>query len=79
MTTQNPPAGPGNPYTPTYAQSPSMSQHASFADNSSKPAEKDGEKKEQRLIVVSNRLPVTISKDEDGEYHFKVSLRVFDP
>lgn len=33
-----------------------------------------GEKKqEQRLIVVSNRLPVTISKDKDGEYHFKVS------
>ena len=29
--------------------------------------------KEQRLIVVSNRLPVTISKDEKGEYHFKVS------
>ena len=29
--------------------------------------------KEKRLIVVSNRLPVTISKDEQGEYHFKVS------
>ena len=28
--------------------------------------------KEQRLIVVSNRLPVTISKDDNGEYHFKV-------
>lgn len=28
--------------------------------------------KDQRLIVVSNRLPVTISKDDNGEYHFKV-------
>ncbi|KAJ7727323.1 glycosyltransferase family 20 protein [Mycena maculata] len=25
------------------------------------------------LIVVSNRLPVTINKDADGEYHFKMS------
>lgn len=25
------------------------------------------------LIVVSNRLPVTISKDAQGEYHFKMS------
>ena len=33
---------------------------------------KDG--KSQRLIVVSNRLPVTISKDKNGEYHFKVCL-----
>jgi trehalose 6-phosphate synthase len=29
--------------------------------------------KEQRLIVVSNRLPVTISKDDKGVYHFKMS------
>jgi len=27
----------------------------------------------KRLIVVSNRLPVTISKDSAGEYHFKMS------
>jgi len=27
----------------------------------------------QHLIVVSNRLPVTMSKDEHGEYHFKMS------
>lgn len=33
-----------------------------------------GQQREQRLIVVSNRLPVTISKDDKGEYHFKVSL-----
>ncbi|KZV87086.1 glycosyltransferase family 20 protein [Exidia glandulosa HHB12029] len=26
-----------------------------------------------RLVVVSNRLPVTISKDAAGEYHFKMS------
>ncbi|BEJ16979.1 hypothetical protein CspHIS471_0603800 [Cutaneotrichosporon sp. HIS471] len=28
---------------------------------------------EPRLIIVSNRLPVTISKDSDGEYSFKMS------
>ncbi|KAG8833992.1 Trehalose-6-P synthase/phosphatase complex synthase subunit [Serendipita sp. 399] len=27
----------------------------------------------KHLIVVSNRLPVTISKDANGEYHFKMS------
>ncbi|EJU04984.1 alpha-trehalose-phosphate synthase t [Dacryopinax primogenitus] len=27
----------------------------------------------QRLLVVSNRLPITISKDAKGEYHFKMS------
>jgi trehalose 6-phosphate synthase len=27
----------------------------------------------KRLIVISNRLPVTISKDASGEYHFKMS------
>lgn len=30
-------------------------------------------KEERRLIVVANRLPVTISKDASGEYHFKMS------
>ncbi|MGG6496780.1 UNVERIFIED_CONTAM: hypothetical protein NY603_28055, partial [Bacteroidetes bacterium 56_B9] len=32
----------------------------------------NGNGKTQRLIVVSNRLPVTIDKDKNGEYHFKV-------
>ncbi|KAI0319203.1 glycosyltransferase family 20 protein [Amylostereum chailletii] len=32
-----------------------------------------GSKEDQHLIVVSNRLPVTISKDASGEYHFKMS------
>lgn len=32
---------------------------------------------EKRLIVVSNRLPVTISKDSKGEYHFKASPTQF--
>src|ERR1700733_16226367 len=27
----------------------------------------------KRLIVVSNRLPITISKDANGEYYFKMS------
>jgi trehalose-6-phosphate synthase len=39
------------------------------------PGDKKGDSKGQRLIVVSNRLPVTISKDDNGEYHFKVSRR----
>lgn len=30
-------------------------------------------KEGQRLIVVSNRLPITISRDAKGEYHFKMS------
>jgi trehalose 6-phosphate synthase len=29
--------------------------------------------KGSHLIVVSNRLPITITKDSDGEYHFKMS------
>jgi hypothetical protein len=33
-----------------------------------------GAKREQRLIVVSNRLPVTIKKDASGKYTYKVSL-----
>ncbi|ODN81295.1 alpha,alpha-trehalose-phosphate synthase [UDP-forming] 1 [Cryptococcus wingfieldii CBS 7118] len=45
--------------SPSTPESPVMGQRA------------DG--KEQRLIVVSNRLPVTISKDANGEYHFKMS------
>jgi hypothetical protein len=30
------------------------------------------ETEDKRLIVVANRLPVTISKDDKGEYKFKV-------
>lgn len=33
----------------------------------------DGSPDGVRLIVVSNRLPITISKDAQGEYHFKMS------
>ncbi|KAI5455051.1 Trehalose-6-P synthase/phosphatase complex synthase subunit [Naganishia albida] len=32
-----------------------------------------GAKREQRLIVVSNRLPVTIKKDASGKYTYKMS------
>ena len=31
----------------------------------------DGE--QRHIIVVSNRLPITINKDASGEYHFKMS------
>lgn len=36
-----------------------------------------GAKREQRLVVVSNRLPVTIKKDASGKYTYKVG-RVLD-
>ncbi|WVQ85139.1 alpha,alpha-trehalose-phosphate synthase [UDP-forming] [Cryptococcus sp. DSM 104549] len=42
-----------------------------FTPKAGTPGSEDN--KEQRLIVVSNRLPVTISKDDKGEYHFKMS------
>jgi trehalose-6-phosphate synthase len=32
-----------------------------------------GDRSEQRLIVVSNRLPVTIKKDASGKYTYKAS------
>jgi len=32
-----------------------------------------GSGESKRLIVVSNRLPITISKDASGQYHFKMS------
>lgn len=28
---------------------------------------------QSRLIVVSNRLPITITKNKDGKYEFKLS------
>ena len=33
----------------------------------------NGLSSEKRLLVVSNRLPITITKDAHGEYHFKMS------
>lgn len=56
-------------------QSPKMS-HGVFGGSTAGGAGAGGKEKEQRLIVVSNRLPVTISKDDKGEYHFKVSLKL---
>ncbi|KAH6913160.1 alpha,alpha-trehalose-phosphate synthase t [Coprinopsis sp. MPI-PUGE-AT-0042] len=38
------------------------------SENTSTPSTEGG-----HLIVVSNRLPITISKDASGEYHFKMS------
>ena len=35
------------------------------------PPPPDGE--QRHIIVVSNRLPITINKDASGEYHFKMS------
>ncbi|KAG8740733.1 Trehalose-6-P synthase/phosphatase complex synthase subunit [Ceratobasidium sp. 414] len=45
-----------------------MTSNPSFSPDLAMEA-KDG----QRLIVVSNRLPITISRDAKGEYHFKMS------
>ncbi|KAE9401468.1 alpha,alpha-trehalose-phosphate synthase t [Gymnopus androsaceus JB14] len=46
----------------------------SFFSPSDNPTSNDMEFGDNRhLIVVSNRLPITISKDANGEYHFKMS------
>ncbi|WWC85473.1 alpha,alpha-trehalose-phosphate synthase [UDP-forming] 1 [Kwoniella dendrophila CBS 6074] len=71
-----PSAVPGSPYTSNHTSSPTQATFSSTMPNQPKPQTEfpeSGEKKEQRLIVVSNRLPVTISKDANGEYHFKMS------
>ena len=71
-----PPNAPGSPYTTTHTSTPFTSTRRRDSDNMKRdqsPKTGAGERpKEQRLIVVSNRLPVTISKDDKGEYHFKV-------
>lgn len=47
---------------------------ASFFSPNDNPTSNDMEFGGNRhLIVVSNRLPITISKDASGEYHFKMS------
>ncbi|OCF30808.1 alpha,alpha-trehalose-phosphate synthase [UDP-forming] 1 [Kwoniella heveanensis CBS 569] len=74
------PPAPGSPYTQTHIPSPTMPTFTQMpftpkpgaGSGSAAGAGKD-DKEEQRLIVVSNRLPVTINKDEKGEYHFKMS------
>jgi len=67
---------PGDPTMSAYAanhnSSPSQSPLIATTDGLPKP---DPNHKEPRLIVVSNRLPVTISKDNEGNYTFKVSNR----
>jgi len=45
-----------------------MASASYFPSSPSEAAEKGG-----HLIVVSNRLPITINKDANGEYHFKMS------
>lgn len=62
----------GNPVSPKHGADrlpdvPEQPNTNSSTNTSTPPA------KEQRLIVVSNRLPVTISKDKNGEYHFSMS------
>ncbi|WRT63373.1 alpha,alpha-trehalose-phosphate synthase [UDP-forming] 1 [Kwoniella shivajii] len=72
----SPPAAPGSPYTSNHISSPTQ---PSFSQMPNQPKPNDSgspqleTSKDQRLIVVSNRLPVTISKDDKGEYHFKMS------
>ena len=65
---------PSSPYTSTHSSSPTTLISPSMPQT---PQLASPNGKEQRLIVVSNRLPVTISKDAGGEYHFKVSPPVF--
>ena len=62
--------------SPTSYTSATMPAQQPFMPRPATGAAGDG-KREQRLIVVSNRLPVTINKDENGEYHFKVGPSFF--
>lgn len=66
--------------TPAFVP-PTMSPHLSAAAQARKDSlaslashlESTRIEGEQRLIVVSNRLPVTIAKDAKGEYTYKMS------
>ncbi|KAF5392316.1 hypothetical protein D9757_001406 [Collybiopsis confluens] len=46
---------------------------ASFFSPIDSPSSMEFGDDKKHLIVVSNRLPITISKDASGEYHFKMS------
>jgi trehalose 6-phosphate synthase len=78
QTPRNPP--PQSPYYSNYQSNP-VSPKNSTSKLPGVPEQSNGDetpaptppKKEQRLIVVSNRLPVTISKDANGEYQFAMS------
>jgi trehalose 6-phosphate synthase len=71
-TARNPP--PQSPYYANYTNNPvSPKDSTSKLPNVPEQDDEAPPKKEQRLIVVSNRLPVTISKDENGEYQFAMS------
>lgn len=67
MSTADPAGYPANHHS-----SPKASQSPNMATDGLPKVE--GSDHEPRLIVVSNRLPVTISKDANGEYSFKVSI-----
>jgi trehalose 6-phosphate synthase len=58
------------PYAADHNSSPGLSPVLPTVDCAPKNEAKD---REPRLIVVSNRLPVTITKDDNGDYSFKVS------
>lgn len=45
----------------------------SLVDTTSKETGSTGDRDELRLLVVSNRLPVTITKDANGAYQYKMS------
>ncbi|KAH8831253.1 glycosyltransferase family 20 protein [Flagelloscypha sp. PMI_526] len=44
-----------------------------FTNRSNSPSEGSPHSPSGHIIVVSNRLPITIKKDSDGEYHFSMS------
>lgn len=73
----NPP--PQSPYYSNYSTNPVSPKNASDRlpdvpeQPNGTPPPSAPPAKEQRLIVVSNRLPVTISKDKNGEYTFSMS------
>ena len=45
----------------------------SLVESHAQPAANTGDKDDLRLLVVSNRLPVTITKNADGIYEYKMS------
>ena len=56
----------GNP--PSLPKIPTMSTTASSACSSPTTAAHDG-----RLLLISNRLPITVKRTEDGSYQFSMS------
>lgn len=70
------PAPPSLTSSPSHTSPFTMSQRPPLASSPSdilSPQLPELDAEQGHLIVVSNRLPITITKDASGEYHFKMS------